>query len=86
MPPCAGLVEGHAYSILSAKVISGTALLQLRNPWGRMEWRKDWSDGDSAHWTPAARAQLGAADTERLVRRAAPAAPRDAHAATRPLP
>eukprot|EP00298_Acanthocystis_sp_HF-20_P012618 c19977_g1_i1.p1 GENE.c19977_g1_i1~~c19977_g1_i1.p1 ORF type:complete len:483 (-),score=135.09 c19977_g1_i1:153-1601(-) len=39
-----GLVEGHAYSLLSVKEIDDIKLIQLRNPWGEFEWTGDWSD------------------------------------------
>eukprot|EP00727_Mastigamoeba_balamuthi_P006669 m51a1_g2622 putative calpain family cysteine protease (704) ;mRNA; f:540528-543291 len=54
-----GLVEGHAYALLA--VYSGTPepLLELRNPWGRVEWRGAWSD-DDPRWTPEFRKRLGA--------------------------
>eukprot|EP00611_Tribonema_gayanum_P004380 TRINITY_DN1354_c0_g2_i2.p1 TRINITY_DN1354_c0_g2~~TRINITY_DN1354_c0_g2_i2.p1 ORF type:complete len:352 (+),score=64.53 TRINITY_DN1354_c0_g2_i2:243-1298(+) len=40
-----GLYSGHAYTVLQAVETShGHLLLQLRNPWGRGEWRGDWSD------------------------------------------
>lgn len=46
-----GLVLGHAYTVLSAKVTStGDCLLKLRNPWGMFEWKGDWAD-DSPFWT-----------------------------------
>ena len=35
----------------------GERLLQLRNPWGKLEWRGDWSD-TSSKWTPRLRAEL----------------------------
>jgi len=47
-----GLVPGHAYTLLRVEQDvcgSGIDLLQLRNPWGRGEWRGDWGDG-SATW------------------------------------
>lgn len=48
---------GHAYSILDLTVYKGEKLIQLRNPWGTMEWKGAWSD-KSAKWTPEARAAL----------------------------
>merc|ERR1719387_2981649 len=42
-----GLVEGHAYSLVSAVESHGYRLVKLRNPWGRLEWLGAWSDGDS---------------------------------------
>ena len=55
----AGIVQGHAYSILAAHEVDGVRLLQLRNPWGAgAEWRGAWSDG-SPEWTPRMRKRLG---------------------------
>jgi len=52
-----GLVAGHAYSVLDAKSFKDSnapggrlKLIQLRNPWGKYEWKGAWSDG-SAEWT-----------------------------------
>jgi len=58
-----GLLTDHAYSLL--RVVSvpnprggGVArLCKLRNPWGRLEWRGDWSDA-SPLWTAELRASL----------------------------
>ena len=48
-----GLVDGHAYSLLTVVQLStGTRLLGLRNPWGTVEWNGAWSD-DSPLWTEA---------------------------------
>lgn len=44
-----GVVQGHAYSILDVAEIDGNKLLQMRNPWGRTEWKGAWSDG-SKEW------------------------------------
>lgn len=44
-----GLVEGHAYSLISAVESGGYRFLKLRNPWGEHEWNGDWSD-DSPLW------------------------------------
>ena len=43
-------------------------LMQLRNPWGRFEWRGDWSDS-SPLWTshPDVRAELQARAPRLLV-------------------
>ena len=46
----AGLLPGHSYSIISCKEISGNKLLNIRNPWGKLEWNGDWSSGSSL-WT-----------------------------------
>jgi hypothetical protein len=45
-----GLVAGHSYSLLACKTVSsGHRLVQLRNPWGSLEWNGDWSD-ESSLW------------------------------------
>ena len=46
-----GIVEGHAYAILDAQEVEGNLLVQLRNPWGRTEWKGEWSDLDTKNWT-----------------------------------
>jgi calpain-15 len=43
-----GIIEEHVYAILQAKIIKidekEYKILQLRNPWGKTEWKGDWSD------------------------------------------
>ena len=50
--PKAGLVPGHAYSIIQAKHYEeeDIKLINIRNPWGKFEWDGDWSD-ESELWT-----------------------------------
>lgn len=56
-----GLIIDHAYAVISAKEIrvSGRVvrLLKIRNPWGRFEWKGNWSD-ESPLWTPEAKQQV----------------------------
>ncbi|KAG9461680.1 hypothetical protein GDO78_016008, partial [Eleutherodactylus coqui] len=46
-----GLVSRHAYTVTEVRRVtckSGTAnLVRLRNPWGKVEWKGDWSDSSS---------------------------------------
>ena len=49
----------HAYSVLKAAVVENkqgriVRLLLLRNPWGKFEWKGDWSY-NSDSWTPELR-------------------------------
>ena len=49
-----GIVQGHAYSVLSIKEIDQNKLIKLRNPHGsgtEEEWAGAWSDMDSVRWT-----------------------------------
>jgi len=46
----AGLVPGHAYSLIEAKEGCGVKLVRLRNPWGRFEWKGAYCDNDT-RWT-----------------------------------
>ena len=55
-----GLVPGHAYTLLSAKMTRyGDKLVLIRNPWGSFEWGGDWSD-NSPKWTKEAISDVGA--------------------------
>lgn len=54
----AGLVSGHAYSLIKAKegIVNGELirLVKMRNPWGKTEWKGKWSD-KSKLWTDEAK-------------------------------
>jgi hypothetical protein len=58
-----GLVSGHAYTILDAQNVIDSRgkparIVQIRNPWGKFEWKGDFSDS-SPLWTPADKKRLG---------------------------
>eukprot|EP00966_Prymnesium_polylepis_P310525 7174364-Prymnesium_polylepis.2 len=64
-----GVVSGHSYSVLRIATNvagSGFDLLQLRNPWGGIEWAGDWSD-HSHMWSkyPAVEEALGHGQEQR---------------------
>lgn len=49
------LVAGHAYSLIACAEVHDsngelTRIVQCRNPWGKHEWKGDWSDS-SRKWT-----------------------------------
>ena len=44
-----GIVQGHAYTLLGATKVDDFLLVHVRNPWGRGEWKGDWSD-ESSLW------------------------------------
>jgi calpain-15 len=57
-----GIVASHAYSLLSANEVKTKTgkierLVELRNPWGKSEWKGAWSDG-SKEWTEQLKKQL----------------------------
>ncbi|XP_010209744.1 PREDICTED: calpain-14 [Tinamus guttatus] len=43
-----GLVAGHAYTVIGIRKVTcrygPENLVRLRNPWGKIEWKGDWSD------------------------------------------
>jgi len=45
-----GIVENHAYTVVSVHETEGHKLVRIRNPWGNFEWKGDFSDS-SALWT-----------------------------------
>lgn len=62
--PSTGLVGGHAYTLIAAKVSSkGHRLVKLRNPWGSMEWTGDWSDS-SPLWTKEMQKEMAMAKAD----------------------
>nr|QBH22547.1 calpain family cysteine protease [Philasterides dicentrarchi] len=63
-----GLLSGHAYSILDAQEVQDNRgvkakIFQIRNPWGRKEWKGDWSD-TSDKWTQYWREKLNVKDVD----------------------
>nr|KAF6328588.1 calpain 14 [Pipistrellus kuhlii] len=46
-----GLVDGHAYTLIGTRKVTchhkPEYLVKLRNPWGMVEWKGDWSDSSS---------------------------------------
>ena len=58
-----GVIQGHAYSLLKAAEVEDSAgekvkIVQIRNPWGKFEWKGDWSD-DSNIWSDSAKKIMG---------------------------
>lgn len=54
-----GLVGGHAYTVLKlVELTKDIRLVQVRNPWGRGEFKGDWSD-KSPLWTDEFKAKAG---------------------------
>ncbi|KAF9980083.1 hypothetical protein BGZ65_005576, partial [Modicella reniformis] len=46
-----GIQRNHAYSVLRVAEQGEERLVQIRNPWGTVEWNGDWAD-QSDKWTP----------------------------------
>lgn len=53
-----GLLSDHAYSLLRVVGVRGERLVQLRNPWGKLEWKGEWSD-HSRRWSEEMRREVG---------------------------
>ena len=60
-----GVVQGHAYTLLKVDILNFQGqqhrLVQLRNPWGKGEFKGQWSDHDN-NWNyvdPQERQRIG---------------------------
>jgi len=53
-----GILKNHAYGLLSAQEAHGVSLVELRNPWGDVEWRGAYSD-NAKEWTPSLMKEFG---------------------------
>ena len=53
-----GLVGGHAYTVIAAYQLGQYRVLKIRNPWGKFEWKGDFSDG-SPLWTDEYKKTVG---------------------------
>lgn len=57
-----GLVNFHAYAVIDARKVRSKRgrehLVKIRNPWARVEWNGDWSDGSDL-WTDELKEKLG---------------------------
>jgi hypothetical protein len=61
-----GLVSGHAYSIMDVREVIDSRgkvrmILEIRNPWGKFEWKGEFSD-KSPLWTAEAKRSLKVED------------------------
>ena len=57
--PHAGLVTGHAYTMLGAITLSnGQRLVHMRNPWSKERYTGPYNDADPV-WTPALMKEAG---------------------------
>lgn len=57
-----GILTDHVYSILDLQEVTDSRglparILQMRNPWGEIEWNGNWSDNSGA-WTQDLRKRL----------------------------
>lgn len=47
-----GLVSTHAFAVINLAEVDGVKLLMLKNPWSHLRWKGNYSEQDTAHWTP----------------------------------
>lgn len=63
-----GLLSDHSYTLLGCANVKDNAgedcmIVCIRNPWGKFEWRGDWSD-ESPKWTEEAKELVGFVEGE----------------------
>jgi len=46
-----GLVENHTYSVLDLREYRGLRLVKLKNPWGKVSWKGQFSARDDRNWS-----------------------------------
>lgn len=46
------MVSTHAFAVMNMVEVNGVKLLMLKNPWSHKEWKGNYSENDTAHWTP----------------------------------
>ena len=47
-----GLVSTHAFAVINLAEVDGVKMLMLKNPWSHLRWKGNYSEQDTAHWTP----------------------------------
>lgn len=58
-----GLLQKHTYALLDVYEYNGVRLLKLRNPWGKMEFKGNYSE-KSEKWTTELKRKVGFAQAE----------------------
>ena len=64
-----GIAQGHAYSVLSAHIVTDSQnqvkrLIRVRNPWGSEDYEGPYSDSDSTKWDPTLQAAVEYVDAD----------------------